>query len=1040
VPAGRERLLALLDSADVWIESTRPGTLAALGLDPADVLHRNPQLVITSITDFGQDGEYRDWEGNDSIHVAMSGILSRSGLAGRDPLVTPPGMAYETTAMQAAWATLVAYWNRLETGSGDHVDFSILEAAVQVVDPAYGSASVSRASAIPLTRSRPEAGLYPIFRCADGYVRVVVLAPRQWRAMRAWLGEPEAFQDERYDSILGRLEGSAELYELYTAFFAGKTRDEIAAEGQARGVPVAPILDVADVLASEHFESRGAFVDTEVAPGVRGRLPSGSLEIDGARVGFRHRAPEPGEHNGDLAGDPAARPARPSVNRAGPRRPLAGLRVVDFGIIVIGNEIGRLLADQGAEVIKIENRAFPDAARVTGNGKMTQSFVAGSRNKHSFGVNLRTADGVALLKRLVEQADVVLENFKPGTLEKLGLGYETLREVNPEIVMLSTNALGSTGPWSGWMGYGPIVRCVSGITSLWRYPEDELAFGEPTTIYPDHYGARLCATAVLAALIRRRRGGGGARIEAAQAEMILNHLADTFLASSLGAAPAGADWALYPCAGDDEWCVIAVRDEQQRTALRRVLGDRDITEWDADARSARGDGAAAGGRRAGGHDDAPGRPRARSAPAVPRDPARARPARPRSRARRRRAVPLRGDPARPHHACAGAGRAHARDLRVAARPRGVGDRRALRGRRPRGDAAAGRGRPVSLKLGLNVGYWASQAPGPATLEAIKEAERLGFDSVWTSEAYGCDVLTPLAWWGSQTETVKLGTSIMQMSARRPTAAAMAAMTMDHLSGGRFILGLGVSGPQVVEGWYGEPFAKPLARTREYVSIVRDVVARQAPVDSDGVHYPLPVHGRAGITGLGKPIKTTLHPLRERIPIFLAAEGPKNIALTAEIADGWLALYYSPYHDAELYRPCLEEGFARRPEPPDGFEVHASLPFIVDDDVERAADTIRPRLALYFGGMGARSMNFHRDVAVRMGYEAEATKIQDLFLAGKKDEAAAAVPTKLIEELALIGPPDKIRHDLEAWRESRVTSLLIVGTPAQLRQAAELVLG
>jgi crotonobetainyl-CoA:carnitine CoA-transferase CaiB-like acyl-CoA transferase len=579
VPAGRERLLALLDSADVWIESTRPGTLAALGLDPADVLHRNPQLVITSITDFGQDGEYRDWEGNDSIHVAMSGILSRSGLAGRDPLVTPPGMAYETTAMQAAWATLVAYWNRLETGSGDHVDFSILEAAVQVVDPAYGSASVSRASAIPLTRSRPEAGLYPIFRCADGYVRVVVLAPRQWRAMRAWLGEPEAFQDERYDSILGRLEGSAELYELYTALFAGKTRDEIAAEGQARGVPVAPILDVADVLASEHFESRGAFVDTEVAPGVRGRLPSGSLEIDGARVGFRHRAPEPGEHNGDLAGDPAARPARPSVNRAGPRRPLAGLRVVDFGIIVIGNEIGRLLADQGAEVIKIENRAFPDAARVTGNGKMTQSFVAGSRNKHSFGVNLRTADGVVLLKRLVEQADVVLENFKPGTLEKLGLGYETLREVNPEIVMLSTNALGSTGPWSGWMGYGPIVRCVSGITSLWRYPEDELAFGEPTTIYPDHYGARLCATAVLAALIRRRRGGGGARIEAAQAEMILNHLADTFLASSLGAAPAGADWALYPCAGDDEWCVITVRDEQQRTALRRVLGDRDITEW-----------------------------------------------------------------------------------------------------------------------------------------------------------------------------------------------------------------------------------------------------------------------------------------------------------------------------------------------------------------------------------------------------------------------------------------------------------------------------
>jgi F420-dependent oxidoreductase-like protein len=348
---------------------------------------------------------------------------------------------------------------------------------------------------------------------------------------------------------------------------------------------------------------------------------------------------------------------------------------------------------------------------------------------------------------------------------------------------------------------------------------------------------------------------------------------------------------------------------------------------------------------------------------------------------------------------------------------------------------------VSLKLGLNTGFWASGAPSPAALEAVKEAERLGFDSIWTSEAYGCDVLTPLAWWGSQTEKVRLGTAIMQMSARRPTAAAMAAMTMDHLSGGRFILGLGVSGPQVVEGWYGEPFAKPLARTREYVSIVRDAIAREEPVTSGGAHYPLPVDGRAGITGLGKPLKSTLHPLRERIPLCLGAEGPKNIALTAEIADGWLALFYSPHHDAELYRPFLEEGFARRDRPHDDFEIHASIPFVVHDDVEQAADMIRPRLALYFGGMGARSMNFHREVPVRMGYEAEAMKIQELYMDGKKHEAAAAVPTRLVEQLALIGPADKIRHDLEAWRESSVTSLLIEpGPPERLRQAAELVLG
>jgi F420-dependent oxidoreductase-like protein len=345
-----------------------------------------------------------------------------------------------------------------------------------------------------------------------------------------------------------------------------------------------------------------------------------------------------------------------------------------------------------------------------------------------------------------------------------------------------------------------------------------------------------------------------------------------------------------------------------------------------------------------------------------------------------------------------------------------------------------------VKLGLNTGFWASSAPSPQTLEAIIEAERLGFDSIWTSEAYGCDVLTPLAWWGSRTTRVRLGTSIMQMSARRPSAAAMAAITMDHLSGGRFVLGLGVSGPQVVEGWYGEPFARPLARTREYVSIVRDVVAREAPVRSGGPHYPLPVDGRDGVTGLGKPLKTTVHPLRERIPIFLGAEGPKNIAQTAEIADGWLALFYSPQHHDELYGPSLKEGFTRRALPCKSFEIAVSLDFVVHDDVEAAADMIRPRLALYLGGMGARSMNFHHEVAVRMGYGAEARRIQQLFLEGKKREAAAAVPTNLVEEISLIGPPDKIRHDLDAWRDAGVTSLLIVGSPQLLRQAAEIVLG
>lgn len=341
-----------------------------------------------------------------------------------------------------------------------------------------------------------------------------------------------------------------------------------------------------------------------------------------------------------------------------------------------------------------------------------------------------------------------------------------------------------------------------------------------------------------------------------------------------------------------------------------------------------------------------------------------------------------------------------------------------------------------LKLGLNTGYWGA-GPPPGVEEAIAEADRLGFDSVWTAEAYGSDGLTPLAWWGSRTQNVRLGTAIMQMSARQPAATAMAAITMDHLSGGRFILGLGVSGPQVVEGWYGMPFDKPLARTREYVQIVRDIIARKGPVTNEGPHYPLPYPDG---TGLGKPLKSTVHPLREDIPIFLGAEGPKNVALAAEICDGWLALF-SP-RNAGFYKDALAEGFARpgARRSWDDFEVAATVPVIVHDDVEQAADFIRPMYALYFGGMGARGANFHHDVAVRLGYEAEAKRIQDLYLDGKKDEAAAAVPTQLVEELALIGSEDKIRHDLEAWRESIVTTLVIGGDAATLRRVAGLVLG
>ncbi len=342
-----------------------------------------------------------------------------------------------------------------------------------------------------------------------------------------------------------------------------------------------------------------------------------------------------------------------------------------------------------------------------------------------------------------------------------------------------------------------------------------------------------------------------------------------------------------------------------------------------------------------------------------------------------------------------------------------------------------------LKLGYNSGYWSSGPPTGA-LEGIREAERLGFDSIWTAEAYGSDAISPLAWWGSHTERVKLGTAIMQMSARTPAAAAMAAITMDHLSGGRFVLGLGASGPQVVEGWYGQPYPKPLARTREYVEIIRRIVAREAPVEFEGEHYQMPFPGGAG---LGKPLKSTVHPLRNEIPIYLAAEGPKNVALSAEICDGWLPLFFSPKEDA-FYRKCLDEGFAESGDPSkrDDFEIAATVMIIPGDDVEECANLVRPFLALYAGGMGARGANFHFEVFARMGYEDVATKVQELYLDGKKDEAAATIPLEMVEDVALIGPMDKIRDELPRWRETCLTTFLLSGPAAALPMYAEVIRG
>jgi F420-dependent oxidoreductase-like protein len=325
-----------------------------------------------------------------------------------------------------------------------------------------------------------------------------------------------------------------------------------------------------------------------------------------------------------------------------------------------------------------------------------------------------------------------------------------------------------------------------------------------------------------------------------------------------------------------------------------------------------------------------------------------------------------------------------------------------------------------MKLGLNIGY--SGASIGDVLPLVEHADRLGVDSVWAAEAYGSDAVTVLAYVAARTERIKVGSAILQIPARTPANTAMTAMTLDALSGGRFLLGLGMSGPQVVEGWHGIAYGKPLGRTREFIEIVRKAIARDAPLEHDGEHYEIPYRG-ADATGLGKPLKSILHPLRDRIPIYLAAIGPRNVELTAEIADGWLPFLYSPEREG-VYAEQLEAGLAKGGRDASALDIAATTWVAMGDDVAACRDQLRPMLALYVGGMGARGRNFYNDLVSRYGYEQAAKAIQDLYLDGKKAEAAAAVPDALVDEVCLVGPRERLVERLEAWKASRVGTLIL----------------
>ena len=586
---GRETLLELTDGADIFLESHPAGRLVEIGVGHKTMRERNPRLVVVSVTNFGQTGPYRDYKASEAVFTAMSSLLTRSGAPGREPLLPPGELATQTAAVDVAYAALLAYFKAQRSGSGDYLDCSLFDLVAQDLDPGFGMAGTATMGQ-PLYNAapgRPDVRMmYPIVPCADGHVRMFIASAKQWRALFNWMGEPEELADPALEHLFGRFMNWSKIRPVIADLFADKSRDEIVSHGSQLGIAVAPLNTAHEILTGDHVRERKAFVHDEIAPGIRAAIPNGYLEFDDERAGFRHRAPELGEHTREVLAEPPRPVAVPGVEVDA--RPLAGVRVLDLGVIVVGAETGRQLGDQGAEVIKVENRSFIDGARQTdAPNKVGYSFALGNRNKRSLGLNLRSDAGKELFGRLVACSDVVLTNFKPGTLDSLGLGYDKLKAINPRIIVVESSALGGSGPWSRRMGYGPLVRATVGLTTLWRHPDAPEGFGDDQTVYPDHAAARVGAAGVVAALIERERTGVGQWIGVAQMETVFCELATEYVRESLDPgtmvakgnggefdAPAG----IFKCTGDDAYCAVTVQGDDDWANLAKVIGRPDLAD------------------------------------------------------------------------------------------------------------------------------------------------------------------------------------------------------------------------------------------------------------------------------------------------------------------------------------------------------------------------------------------------------------------------------------------------------------------------------
>ncbi len=580
----RHRFEELVGTADIVVDSGHPGLTGDFGTSCAELADRFSSLVTMSVTDFGTSGPRCTWQATDAVLYALSGALSRSGPTSGTPVLPPEGIASATAAVQAAWAVLVAYYNRLRCGTGDYIDFSRFDAVVTVLDPIFGAhgqvAAAQRASSRWRGRPRNQ-DAYPIYACRDGYVRLCVMSPRQWRALWSWLGEPAEYADPKFGVIGERFAVWPQISALIRALFADQDMTELVAAGQSRGVPIAAVGDPAQVLTEEHFVAAQAVTRAELAPGLSAVIPTGYYVVDDQRAGFRTPAPTvSGSDTGWLA-DASTEPA---FEGAVGDRPFEGLRIVDLGVIVAGGEASRLFGDLGAQIIKVESAAYPDGLRQARPGEaMSESFAWTHRNNSGFGLDLRSPAGKEVFAGLVGAADAVLANFKPGTLTALGFSYDALREINPRIVLAESSAFGESGPWSDRMGYGPLVRATTGVTALWTAPENTAESGrhpfyDATTVFPDHVVARVAALGALAALIASRRTAVGSHVHVSQAETAINQLDTSYVARAAGPSvqPDTAVDLVCPCSGEDEWCVISIRTDTEMHSVAAAFGDEGL--------------------------------------------------------------------------------------------------------------------------------------------------------------------------------------------------------------------------------------------------------------------------------------------------------------------------------------------------------------------------------------------------------------------------------------------------------------------------------